>query len=220
MSIFKRGNVYWYKFMWNGEVIRQSTRQGNDKKARNLESVHRARLSELEKDVVAARARLNCADVVTCHECEKFFNADKAVRKGKCIFCSHKCAASWGKARTMPTLSDFLDNRFLPDAEVRHKAKPATYRYYKQSAEMLKRSALSNLHLDELTEEHAQVYAAEFRHLSPSGINRGLRTLRRALNLAVKWNLIDKPVKIELAKGRSICGKEQDGMEETRDFGC
>lgn len=32
-------------------------------------------------------------------------------------------------------------------------------------------------------------------------INRGLRTLRRALNLAFKWNIIDKPVKVELAKG-------------------
>jgi hypothetical protein len=66
---------------------------------------------------------------------------------------------------------------------------------------MIKRSVLANLRLDELTEEHAQVYAAEFRHLSPSGINRGLRTLRRALNLAFKWNIIEKPVKVELAKG-------------------
>ena len=28
MSIYKRGKVYWYKFMWNGDVIRESTRQG------------------------------------------------------------------------------------------------------------------------------------------------------------------------------------------------
>jgi hypothetical protein len=46
MSIFKRGSVYWYKFMWNGKVIRESTRQGNDKTARNRESTHRARLSK------------------------------------------------------------------------------------------------------------------------------------------------------------------------------
>ncbi len=26
MSICKRGNVYWYKFMWNWEMIRESTR--------------------------------------------------------------------------------------------------------------------------------------------------------------------------------------------------
>lgn len=23
MSIFKRGRIYWYKFMWNGEMVRR-----------------------------------------------------------------------------------------------------------------------------------------------------------------------------------------------------
>jgi hypothetical protein len=45
VSVFKRGNVYWYKFMWNGEMIRESTKQGNDKKARNIESAHRTALA-------------------------------------------------------------------------------------------------------------------------------------------------------------------------------
>ena len=44
MSIFKRGNMYWYKFMWNGEMIRESTRQGNDRKARQVEAAHMAAL--------------------------------------------------------------------------------------------------------------------------------------------------------------------------------
>jgi integrase len=201
MSIYKRGRIYWYKFMWNGEMIRESTKQGSDKKARNIESAHRTRLSEHQKEADAARMRLDCTEVLTCHECEKLFNADKVVKRDRCVFCSFKCATTWGKARTMPMLKEFLENRFLPDAETRHKAKPATYRYYKQSCAMIKRSTLATLRLDELTEEHAQVYAAEFRHLSPSGINRGLRTLRRAMNLAFKWNIIDKPVKVELAKG-------------------
>jgi hypothetical protein len=32
----KRGScgVYWYKFMWQGKLIRESTKQGNDKVAR------------------------------------------------------------------------------------------------------------------------------------------------------------------------------------------
>ena len=34
MSIYKRGEVYWYKFMWQGKVVRESTKQGNDKVAR------------------------------------------------------------------------------------------------------------------------------------------------------------------------------------------
>ena len=40
MSLYKRGNIYWYQFKWNGELIRESTKQGNDRKARNIESAH------------------------------------------------------------------------------------------------------------------------------------------------------------------------------------
>jgi integrase len=44
--IYKRGKVYWYKFMWNGEMIRESTKQGNDKLARTMESAHRTSLAK------------------------------------------------------------------------------------------------------------------------------------------------------------------------------
>src|ERR1700745_1496226 len=46
MSIYKRGDVYWYKFMWQGRLIRESTKQGNDKTARKMEAAHRTRLAE------------------------------------------------------------------------------------------------------------------------------------------------------------------------------
>jgi len=46
MSIYKRGEVYWYKFMWEGRLIRESTKQGNDKVARKMEAAHRTRLAE------------------------------------------------------------------------------------------------------------------------------------------------------------------------------
>ncbi len=46
MSIYKRGDVYWYKFMWSGKLIRESTKQGNDKTARKMEAAHRTRLAE------------------------------------------------------------------------------------------------------------------------------------------------------------------------------
>src|SRR5215831_12905742 len=48
MSIYKRGNVYWYKFMWNGELIRESTKQGSDKVARQMEAAHRTSLAKGE----------------------------------------------------------------------------------------------------------------------------------------------------------------------------
>ena len=48
MAIYKRGNVYWYKFMWQGKMIGESSKQGNDKVARNMESAHRTSLAKGE----------------------------------------------------------------------------------------------------------------------------------------------------------------------------
>ena len=48
MSIYKRGDVYWYKFQFNGTLVRESTRQGNDKVARQMESAHRTSLAKGE----------------------------------------------------------------------------------------------------------------------------------------------------------------------------
>jgi hypothetical protein len=68
MSIYKRGEVYWYKFMWNGKMIRESTKQGNDKVARQMEAAHR---TSLAKGEVGLRDR---KPVPTLSEfCEKRF---------------------------------------------------------------------------------------------------------------------------------------------------
>ena len=40
--------VYWYKFIWLGKLIRESTKQGNDKVARQMESAHRTSLAKGE----------------------------------------------------------------------------------------------------------------------------------------------------------------------------
>ena len=48
MAIYKRGSIYWYKFTFNGEAIRESTRQKNQVVARNMESAHRTSLAKGE----------------------------------------------------------------------------------------------------------------------------------------------------------------------------
>jgi len=48
MSIYKRGDVYWYKFMWHGELIRESTKVGNPRVARQMEAAHRTSLAKGE----------------------------------------------------------------------------------------------------------------------------------------------------------------------------
>jgi integrase len=46
--IYKRGTRYWYKFIWQGEQFRNSTKQGNDKVARQMEAAHRTSLAKGE----------------------------------------------------------------------------------------------------------------------------------------------------------------------------
>lgn len=50
MAIYKRGKkrTYWYRFMWQGHLIRESTKQGNNKVARQMESAHRTSLAKGE----------------------------------------------------------------------------------------------------------------------------------------------------------------------------
>lgn len=68
MSIYKRGEVYWYKFMWQGKLIRESTKQGNDKVARQMEAAHR---TSLAKGEVGIRERK--AAPILIEFCEKRF---------------------------------------------------------------------------------------------------------------------------------------------------
>jgi integrase len=159
MAIYKRGKFYWYKFMWNGQLFRESTKQGNDRVARQMEAAHRTSLAKGEVGI-----------------------RDK---------------------KAAPTLKEFLQRDFQKYAETKHAAKLLTLRYYTQGSAMLLKSTLAGLRLDELTDQHAQQFAHQHANLSPSGINRGLRTLRRALNLAYQWGKLEKLVKVTLAAGEN-----------------
>jgi integrase len=62
----KRGTcgVYWYKFMWLGKLIRESTRQGNDKVARQMESAHRTSLAKGEVGIREKKASPTLAEFI------------------------------------------------------------------------------------------------------------------------------------------------------------
>lgn len=48
MAVYKRGNVWWYKFVWNGERIRESTKQSNKRTAEQIEATRKASLAKGE----------------------------------------------------------------------------------------------------------------------------------------------------------------------------
>jgi len=143
--------------MWQGKLVRKSTKQRNDKVARNMESAHRTSLAK----------------------------GEVGIREKK----------------VAPTLAEFLKRDFTPFVETQHATKPNTLRYYKTGAASVAGSSLAGIRLDEINDQHAQQYAARLAKLSPSTINCGLRTLRRAVYLAAEWGTVDRRPRIRLVKG-------------------
>jgi integrase len=163
--------VYWYKFMWNGKLVRESTKQGNDKVARQMEAAHRTSLAK----------------------------GEVGIREKK----------------PAPALSEFLKKNFLPYAKTAHSAKPRTAEYYEDGVKMLLKSELAVIPIDQLNGQHAEKFKAEYARLSPSGINCGLRTLRRALNLALEWDQLQRQAKIRLAENEH----QRDRVLSTQEAG-
>jgi len=157
VSIYKRGDVYWYKFMWNGELMRKSTKQGNDKVARQMEAAHRTSLAK----------------------------GEVGIREKK----------------PLVSLSEFLRRDFIPYVEAKHASKPGTMEYYRDGANMVLKCDWAANRVDQINDQHAQLFTVRFAFLSASRINCGLRSLRRALNLAYEWGKLERPAKISLAKG-------------------
>jgi integrase len=52
MSIFKRGTVYWYHFLFNGEHIQKSSKQGNPRIARQIEAAYKTALAKGEVGII------------------------------------------------------------------------------------------------------------------------------------------------------------------------
>ena len=116
MAIYKRGRIYWYKFTFNGEAIRESTRQTNQHTARQMEAAHRASLAKGEVGI-----------------------RDK---------------------KTVPTLADFISQRFEPWAEASTSAK-TWLDYYRPGLRTIQIvQPLANLRLNEITSEKAADFAA------------------------------------------------------------
>jgi integrase len=157
--IYKKGRYYMAKFMWQGKVIRKSTRCTSAKDARTVEGTIRSQLAKGNFGILEAKPRL--------------------------------------------TLAELLKGDFLPFVETEFQTKPNSGDYYRYGVRNLQSSDLAGLRLDEITGQHVAGYIAQHGHLEATTINRDLRTLRRALSLAVEWGKLDRMPKVTLAKGEN-----------------
>ena len=159
MSIFKRGRIYWYKFMWDGEMVRESTRQTNQNTARQMEGAHRASLAK----------------------------GEVGIREKK----------------TVPTLSQFCEQRFEPWAKSATSQKTWVDYYRPGVRSIMAHTPLACLRLDEISSERASDFAAwrQSCGLQVSSVNSSLQVLRRILHLAAEWGAIERAPKIKMLPG-------------------
>jgi integrase len=162
MSIFKRGRVYWYHFVFDGRHIQESTRQGNPRVARQIEAAHRTSLAK----------------------------GEVGIREKKPV----------------PTLKDFILNRFEPWAKAQFEStSPKTWKgWYRTNLRVLAGfPPLADKNLGLITGEDAASFAAhrQSKKMQVSSINSSLRVLRRLLRLAVEWGVIPSAPKIKLLRG-------------------
>ena len=51
MGVYKRGGTYWFKFVWNGETVRESAKTGNKRTAEQIEAARKTALAKGEAGI-------------------------------------------------------------------------------------------------------------------------------------------------------------------------
>ena len=121
MAVYKRGDVWWYGFVFNGERIQESTKQGNKRVAEQMEA---ARKTERAKGLVGIQDK---PVAPTLREFEKRFVDTLKIESGA------KAAAWYGSVLKVilehePLASARLDsiNKELIDGYAQHRRKAFT----------------------------------------------------------------------------------------------
>jgi len=100
-----------------------------------------------------------------------------------------------------PRLLDFGEKRFLPWVNEARSLKLGSRRYYLYGWELLKRTSIMNMAIDRIGSEiidRLTLSGIKRKEISPSYRNQALRTLARALHLAVEWKVMHEAPRIHL----------------------
>jgi integrase len=100
-----------------------------------------------------------------------------------------------------PRLLDFGEKRFLPWVKETRGLKLSSRRYYLRGWELLKRTPIVNMATDRISSEvidRLTLSGIKRAKISSSYRNQALRTLARALHLAVEWKVMHQVPRIYL----------------------
>ena len=189
MSIYKRGHVYWYKFQWQGKLVRQSTNQGNDKVARQMEAAHRTSL---------AKGEVGIREKKTAPPLREF--CDRRFEPWAKATFEHACPNNWLWFRAgirRLTAHEPLARTKLDEIT---NEKLAGFAAYEQTR----------------LQNRGKEAKDEKRGLAISSINSSIRVLRRVLSLAVEWGVIESAPHLRLLPGEHHRERVITAEEEMR----
>src|SRR5436309_1939976 len=178
MSLYKRGGMYWYKFRWTIKI--------EDGKRESYLIRRSARTSNAKKAREAEEEHRRALRIGHIHPADPWPKTEQ-------------------QAPQVPTLREFT-KQFLAHVQVQKKQGTATF-YEVCINRVMRFSPLAEALLSEINGEQVSKYAQWRRSTSPDEsvltVNGELRTLRRMLNLAHEWGLIEQaPVIHELPGGK------------------
>jgi len=183
MSVYKQPkSKYWYyRFVWNGEEIRRSTKQTNKRVAEQMEAAHK---TSLAKGEVGIRERKPCPTFSAL--CKKFLNWIAVEKEGRPSTVKFYNDMVRSLLRYDPFVNLPLDRIDKPTVEEFVK-----WRRGREQVVVLRRTG------------GKAASKVTGKPVSISTINRELATLRRMLNLAHdEWSLLPStPPKIRLLPG-------------------
>jgi Phage integrase SAM-like domain len=90
LSVYKRGRVWWYEFVFDGKRIQQSSRQHKKRVAEEMEAAHRTRLAPGEVGISSDRPRITLSEFA--EQFKAFIDVRSAERPETIKFYKQKLA--------------------------------------------------------------------------------------------------------------------------------
>jgi integrase len=188
--IYKRGEVYWFKFVWKGKEIRKSAKTGNDKVARQIEAAYKTQLAKGEVGIDEKPPAPPFAEFA------EGFLKTIAIEK-----CKPKTVAFY-RDRVSQLLKYDPFRTILLDAITKDEIE----KFIKWRTRRTRTYAIRRANRIEMGDT--------FRPVTVASINRDLATLRRILRYALEKEVISRVPVIHLLPGEVNCERVISHKEE------
>ncbi len=179
MSIYKRGGVYWFSFVFRGERLQRSTRQGNWQTAKNIEAAYRTALAKGEVGILERKPA-------------------PPLKEFSQRFVDYVQTRSAEKPKTVEFYAQQMARllEFEPLASARLDAidEGLIEKFVQWRSQQVTRTGVNR-------SPKKKVSTKPRKLISAATVNRSLATLRKLLRLAHEWRLINRVPRVRLLPG-------------------